>query len=234
MSDQSFFPGLYPANYKTNPRAARIVSDLINLNYLPDPLPDGLPKPWLVAIQAIAHVRHTDHNTRWQAFVDSTKPYPLAMIDEVNNVRHALQRGFQSPHRPSPLAGCRPDHYRCPRRSHARLRKRRRLRARCSLQSAPPGRSFPRRGLGPPSHQPPRPLPRLLSDQRLRGPHARHRFFSNRFLHRIPRPESPLLRSPALRCQRRLLHHHRWQTHRPPGNRRTKARIIIGFSPLHH
>jgi hypothetical protein len=47
MSDQSDFPGLYPDNYKTNPRAARIVSDLISLNYLPDPLPDGLPKEWL-------------------------------------------------------------------------------------------------------------------------------------------------------------------------------------------
>jgi len=68
MSDQSFFPGLYPANYKTNPRAARIVSDLINLNYLPDPLPDGLPKPWLVAIQAISRVRHLDHNTRWRFY----------------------------------------------------------------------------------------------------------------------------------------------------------------------
>jgi hypothetical protein len=84
MSDQSDFPGLYPANYKTNPRAAHIVADLINRNYLPDPLPDGLPKPWSVAIQAITRVRHLDYNTRWRAFMDATKQYPYAMIDEVN------------------------------------------------------------------------------------------------------------------------------------------------------
>lgn len=84
MSIKSDFANLYPANYKTNPRAAHIVSDLIYKNYLPDPLPDGLPKPWKVAIQAISRVRHMDQNTRWRAFMDATKQYPYAMIDEVN------------------------------------------------------------------------------------------------------------------------------------------------------
>lgn len=88
MSNDPFsIASLHPEEdvpYTPSPLGARIVHSLVNINYMPDPLPPSLPNEWLIAIEAVRKVRETDQYTRWRAFMEATKEFPYSMIDEVN------------------------------------------------------------------------------------------------------------------------------------------------------
>lgn len=89
MSNQSPSANLNPEEntYHPNPTAARILSRLIEFNFQPEDLPERFPREWLKAYKAVskAAASGADRRERFHAFVQATKDYDFAMVQEVND-----------------------------------------------------------------------------------------------------------------------------------------------------